>query len=151
MTVREASPLLGLLAALLQGCAAPHAQPSAAGSAAAASPRTLPHAQIDLKRNWYPWQGLLQNLQGQTVVRFQIDRSGRATAIHVVASDSAPILQVTAVQLIQSARFDLKSVPFDSGNPNPFLVSVVFCIQRCAERPPYPGTSDRIVITGAQP
>jgi hypothetical protein len=57
---------------------------------------------------------------------------------------------VTAVQLIQSARFDLTSVPYDAGNPTPFLVSVVFCIERCDSRAPYPGTSDSIVITGAR-
>jgi TonB family protein len=151
MKVRGATFLLGPFAALLQGCATPQPQQPAPVNAAAASPRALPHAQIDMKRNWYPWQGLLQNLQGQTVVRFQIDRSGKATAIHVVASDSAPILQVTAVQLIQSARFDLKSVPFSPGDPNPFLVSIVFCIQRCPDLPAYPGTSDRIVITGPRP
>jgi TonB family protein len=150
MTVRGTMSTLAVLAALLQGCATPRSPPAATLTPAAATPRTLPHAQIDTKRDWYPWQGLLQDLQGQTVVRFQIDRAGKATAIRVVASDSAPVLQVTAVQFIQSARFDLSSVSYDAKNPNPFLVSIVFCIERCNERPPYPGTSDRIVITGAR-
>jgi TonB family protein len=151
MTVRGAMFSLAVLAALLQGCATQRPAPAAAGDTPAPPPpRPLPHAQIDTKRDWYPWQGKLQNLEGQTVVRFQIDRGGKATGIKVVASDAAPLLQVTAVQLIQSARFDLTSVPYAAADPNPFLVSVTFCLERCAQRPPYPGTSDSIVITGSR-
>jgi TonB family protein len=151
MTVRGIAILPGVLAALLLGCATPRSAPPAASANSSPPPlRMLPHAQIDTKRDWYPWQGRLQNLEGQTVVRFQIDRGGKATGIKVVASDAAPLLQVTAVQLIQSAHFDLTSVPYQASNPNPFLVGVVFCIQRCENRPPYPGTSDTIVITGSQ-
>jgi TonB family protein len=150
MTVRGVVFSLGVLAALLQGCATQRSPPAASAPVAAAPPRALPHAQIDTKRDWYPWQGRLQNLEGQTVVRFQIDRGGKATAIKVVTSDAAPLLQVTAVQLIQSARFDLTSVPYDAGNPAPFLVSVLFCMERCQNRPPYPGTSDSIMITGSR-
>jgi len=150
MAVRGIMLSLGMLAALLQGCATQRVPPATASTAASAPPRTLPHAQIDSKRDWYPWQGRLQSLEGQTVVRFQIDRGGKATAIKVVASDAAPVLQVTAVQLIQSARFDLTSVPYDAGNSTPFLVGVIFCIERCESRPPYPGTSDSIMITGSR-
>ncbi len=152
MTVRGIVFLSGLLAALLQGCATSHPAPppSTASSGSPPPPRALPHAQIDTKRDWYPWQGRLQNLQGRTIVRFQIDRGGKATGIKVVASDAAPLLQVTAVQLIQSARFDLNSVPYDAANANPFLVSVTFCLEACGARPPYPGTSDSIVITASR-
>ena len=141
--------LAGVLAALLQGCAAPQAR-STGTAAPAAVPRPLPHAQIDTQRDWYPWQGRLQNLEGQTVLRFQIDRKGKATAIKVVASDAAPVLQVASVQLIQSAHFDLSSVPYDARDPAPFLVSVTFCLEHCGNRPPYPGTSDSIVISGSR-
>src|ERR1700722_17308920 len=111
MTARCVTFLFWVLAALLQGGATPHSAARVTDSPAA-SPRTLPHAQIDRNRDWYPWQGLLQNFEGQTVVRFRIDRAGRATDIKVVASDAAPVLQVTAVQLIQTARFDLTSVAY---------------------------------------
>ncbi len=150
MTPRRVAILPAALAALLQGCATPHSPPPPVGAAPESVPRALPHAKIDTKRDWYPWQGKLQNLEGETVVRFQIDRSGKATGIKVVASDAAPLLQVTAVQLIQSARFDLTSVPYEASNPNPFLVSVTFCLERCGKRPPYPGTSDSILITGSR-
>jgi TonB family protein len=150
MTARAIALLLGVLIALLQACATRQPAPAATASAAAAPPRTLPHLRFDTKRDWYPWQGRLQNLEGQTVLRFRIDRSGKATAIKVVASDAAPVLQVTAVQLIQSARFDLTSVAYDPRNPAPFLVSITFCLDHCGNRPPYPGTSDSIVITASR-
>lgn len=115
----------------------------------ATSPRKLPNTHIDLARDWYPWQGRVQNLQGQTLIRFQIDRHGKAAAIRILKSDAAPVLQVSAIRLIQSATFDLATGAFDASDKTPFLVAVRFCIDRCDDRPAYPGLSDSIVITGS--
>ena len=91
----------------------------------------------------------MQNLQGQTLIRFQIDRHGKAAAIRILKSDAAPVLQVSAIRLIQSATFDLATGAFDASDKTPFLVAVRFCIDRCDDRPAYPGLSDSIAITGS--
>ena len=128
----------------------PAAIDTTANTAPAIAPaRKLPNTHIDLARDWYPWQGRVQNLQGQTLIRFQIDRHGKAEAIRVLTSDAAPVLQVTALRLIQSATFDLATGGFDAADKTPFLVAIRFCIDRCDVRPVYPGLSDSIVITGS--
>jgi TonB family protein len=111
--------------------------------------RKLPRpANID-PRSPYPDQARRQGLTGRVLVEFQIDRHGKAFSGKILGADAAEILQEAALVAIERFTFNVSKPGFDPADPNPFLVTVKFCLSSCGDIVDFPGAEEEIVITSS--
>jgi TonB family protein len=143
------------LISALVSCAAPALPPSQVVAPPADSvgqiPRKLPPAKghIDLSGgDPYPEQAKRQSLTGRVLVEFQVNPSGKATSVRVLAADAAPVLRSGAVDFIKRMTFDVSGPGFDPADPTPFRTSVLFCLLSCGGLVAYPGT-EPMTLTGS--
>ena len=116
------------------------------------TPRKIPEGHYEFSNgDNYPEQAKRQRLAGRVLVEFQIDPHGRPVSEKVVAADAASVLQSAALAAVRKYTFDVSGPGFDAGDPTPFRVTVWFCILKCDDTAPFPGTRTYIVITGSPP
>jgi TonB family protein len=130
-------------------------KPAASGTSRIAPPpeiqaetsRKPPKPHFDSSIDWYPPQAKRQGLVGRVLVEFQIDRGGRVVSERVLGADAAPILQSAALAFVKAATFDVSDPRFDPADVTPFRFTVRFCLPKCGDIAPYPGTED-VTVSG---
>ena len=114
------------------------------------APRELPRfrnlAQF-LSRNWYPSDAQRQGLAGKVLIEFRIGQGGDVEDARILGADAAPSLQRSALLQVRSATFDVSDPKFNPNDPRPFRVTVFFCIDRCGDLSPFPGSVTFAVST----
>jgi TonB family protein len=125
-----------------------HIEPPA--EVAEETPRQLPrflHLADFLSRNWYPSDAQRQGLTGNVVIEFRIAQSGDVEDARLLGADAAPSLQRNALLQVRSATFNVSDPKFNPNDPRPFRGTVFFCIDRCADLTPFPGSVTFAVST----
>ena len=67
----------------------------------------------------------------------------------VIAADAAPILREAALNYLHRQTFVVSGTYFDPTDPTPFRVTVIYCITRCPDVAPLPGSVTLAWITGS--
>jgi len=105
-------------------------------------------------RDWYPPEARRRTLTGRAVVEFRIDAAGKPEDVKINRAEADRILQVGAVYMVTTFRFDTKDPLLDPTDSRPYLISISYQLIGCNTPPvsPYPGfDADRsnIVVTGS--
>ena len=130
------------------GGPAAHIEPPA--QVAEEAPRPLPrflHLAQFLSRNWYPSDAQRQGLAGKVLIEFRIGQGGDVEDARILGADAAPSLQRSALLQVRSATFDVSDPKFNPNDPRPFRGTVFFCIDRCRDLSPFPGSVTFAVST----
>lgn len=118
---------------------------------AAAAPRKLPKVAPEQPAFNYPITALRNGFKGKVLLEFRIDASGNVQSAKVIAADADPILQEAALNYLRRQTFLVSRTDFDPNDPTPFRVTVIYCIARCSDVLPLPGSVTLAWITGAMP
>jgi TonB family protein len=116
---------------------------------AASTPRRLPKAAPQQPAFNYPVDALRDRLTGKVLLQFRIDANGNVQSAQVIAADAAPILREAALNYLRRQTFLLSGASFDPTDPTPFRVTVIYCITRCPDVAPLPGSITLAWITGS--
>lgn len=116
---------------------------------AAAAPRKLPKLAPQQPAFNYPIDALRDGFKGKVLLEFKIDSNGNVQSAKVIAADAAPILQEAALNYIRRQTFLVSGIRLDPNDANPFRVTVIYCITRCADVAPLPGSLTLAWITGS--
>jgi TonB family protein len=105
-------------------------------------------------RDWYPPEARRRTLTGRVVVEFRIDAAGKPEDVKISRAEADRILQIAAVYMVTTFRFDTKDPLLDPTDSRPYLISISYQLVGCNTPPvpSYPGfEADRaaMVITGS--
>jgi len=129
--------------------AAPPAPPASTAVPAEAdgSVRTIPHGtyshrmMLEGGRDWYPPQARRRTLTGRVVVEFRINAAGKPEDVRINRAEADRILQIAAVYMVTTFRFDTKDPLLDPTDSRPYLISISYQLIGCNTQPvpSYPG------------
>jgi TonB family protein len=112
------------------------------------APRKLPRSQFASNIDWYPRKAKQQHDTGRVLIGFKIDSKGKAVSMKVLKAEAPRILRDAALDFVSDLNFDVSDPAYNPTDPEPFAISVRFCILDCGSLVGFPGYEDAR-ITGS--